>query len=327
MLAKIQHWIGVDIAKKSLDVAGLPDQNNAPKVRKFDNTSDGHQLLINQLPEKGTCLVVVESTGGYERTLAATLATAGHLVAVVNPRQVRDFAKSQKLLAKTDRLDALIIARFAEVAKPLPRSYDERREQLQELITRRRQLVEARVAEKNRQHQARCRDVVKSVQIAIDLLTKEIKRIDKAILKLIQSDEHDWRERFERAKSVPGVGDQTAAAIIAELPELGQLNRQRIASLVGVAPMNRDSGQFRGQRRIQGGRASIRSLLFMATQSAIRCSAEFSERYQDLLKRGKPKKVAITACMRKLLVTLNTMFRDGTDWQPRAKPEAAAAAT
>lgn len=313
MLSAVKLWVGIDLAKKSFEVAGLGGRS----VRSLPNTSDGHQQLIKQLPAPGSCLVVVESTGGYERSLVAALAMAGHLVAVVNPRQVRDFARSQGILAKTDRIDALVIARFAEVTQPLPLVYEQDRAHLQALIARRRQLVEHRTAELNRRQQTGFPDVAKSVQLSIDAAGKEIKRLDKKILALVHSHD-DWRERFERAKTVPGVGDQIAAALVSELPELGQLNRQKIASLVGLAPMNRDSGQTRGQRRIQGGRGDVRQLLYMGALSGIRRNPVIKQTYQRLRKQGKVFKVAITACMRKLLVILNTMFRNQTNWGARA---------
>src|SRR5919109_2926204 len=199
MLRAIKTWVGIDLAKKSFDVAGLAGRS----VRSLPNTSAGHQQLIKQLPAPGTCLIVVESTGGYERALVAAFAMAGHLVAVGNPRQVRDFARSQGILAKTDRIDALVIARFGEVTQPLPQVYEEDQAYLQALIARRRQLVEHRAAELNRRQQTGFADVAKSVQLSIDAAGKEIKRLDKKILALVQSHD-DWRERFERAPTGPG---------------------------------------------------------------------------------------------------------------------------
>lgn len=313
MLAAIKTWVGIDLAKQSFDVAGLGGRS----VPTLPNTSDGHQELINQLPAAGTSLIVVESTGGYERALVAALAMAGHLVAVVNPRQVRDFARSQGILAKTDRIDAQVIAHFAEVTQPLPQVYEQERAHLQALIARRRQLVEHRTAELNRRQQTRFRDVVKSVQQSIDAASKDIQRLDKKILALVQSND-DWRGRFERAKTVPGVGNQIASAIVSELPELGRLNRHQIASLVGLAPMNRDSGKFRGQRRIQGGRGDVRQLLYMGALNGIRSNPVIKRTYRRLRAKGKLFKVAITACMRKLLVILNTMFRNRTNWGEHA---------
>lgn len=313
MLSTIKTWVGIDLAKKSFDVAGLSGRS----VRSLPNTSDGHQQLINQLPAPGTCLVAVESTGGYERALVAALATAGQLVAVVNPRQVRDFARSQGILAKTDRIDAQVIARFTEVTQPLPQVYEQDRAHLQALVARRRQLVEHRTAELNRRQQTSFRDVAKSVQLSIDAANKDIRRLDKKILALVQSND-DWRERFERAKTVPGVGNQIATALVSELPELGRLNRHQIASLVGLAPMNRDSGQARGQRRIQGGRGDVRQLLHMGALVGIRFNPAIKRTYQRLRAKGKEHNVALTACMRKLLVILNTMFRNRTNWGEHA---------
>jgi transposase len=310
MKHSIQTFVGIDMAKKSYDVAGLEGGG----VRTFENQSDGHQSLIEQLPQPGTCLLVVESTGGYERSLVAALSTAGHFVSVVNPRPVRHFAISQGILAKTDKLDAQVIARFAQITCPLPKVYDENLQQLKELVTRRRQLVEHRTAERNRRQLAASDDVRQSLQLSIDQTNKQIRRLDKAILKLVTSDD-SWRGRFERAKTVPGVGDQTAAALVAELPELGRLNREQIAKLVGVAPLNNDSGQTSRPRRTQGGRRSLRSVLYMAALSAMRCNPVIRRFATRLHAQGKPGKVVLVACIRKLLTILNSMFRDQTDWQ------------
>lgn len=309
MLEAVQHFVGIDIAKQSCDVAGLASGG----VPKFRNTADGHQQLIAQLPAPRTCLIVMESTGGYERPLAAALAMAGHFVAVVHPKQVKHYARSRNVLAKTDRIDARMLADFARERKPLPKAYDADQEHLQALIVRRRQVVEHRVAERNRKQQAQFADVAKSLQQSIDAATKEIRRLDKEILKLVQADD-DWRERYERATSTPGIGKTVAVGLVSDLPELGRLNRTEIASLVGLAPINRDSGAYRGQRRVQGGRRDVRCLLYMATLSAIKCNPVIKRHYVRLKRQGKVSKVALTACMRKLLVILNTMFKNGTNW-------------
>lgn len=309
MLDAVTHWVGIDLAKKSFDVAGL----EGAAVRKLPNSDDGHQQLIALLPAPTTCLVVVESTGGYEQPLVIALATAGHLVAVVNPKQIRYYAKSRNVLAKTDRIDARIIADFARERRPLPKAYDADQEHLQALLGRRRQVVEHRTAERNRQQQTLFPDVAKSLQQSIDAATKEIRRLNKQILQRLKSDD-DWRERFERAQTTPGIGPTVAAGLVAELPELGQISREQIASLVGLAPMNRDSGTFRGQRRIQGGRSYVRSLLYMAVLSGLKHNPVIQSYYKRLMQKGKSSKVAMTACMRKLLVILNTMFKNRTNW-------------
>jgi transposase len=269
------------------------------------------------LPAPGTCLLVLEATGGYERTLASELVAAGHAASVVNARQVRDFAKALGLLAKTDRIDAGVIARFAQQVQPRPLAEShEKQDQLDELVGRRRQLVDLRTAESNRRETSRTEPVRQSLKRSIDTINKDVKRLDKAILKLVESHD-DWHDRFELLKSMPGVGDVTAATLLAELPELGELNRQQIAALVGVAPMNRDSGRQRGQRRIQGGRRSLRSTLYMAALTACRCNPVIRQFAQRLKAQGKAHKVVLTACIRKLLVILNTMVKTNTPWTPR----------
>lgn len=309
MLDAVHTWVGIDLAKKSFDVAGIA----GTAVQKIPNTTDGHQQLITLLPAPGTCLIVVESTGGYEQALVIALAMAEHLVAVVNPKQIRYYAKSRNVLAKTDRIDARIIADFARERRPLPKAYDADQEHLQALIVRRRQLVDHRTAERNRRQQTQFADIAKSVQQSIDAATKEIRRLDRQILERVKSDD-DWRERFERAQTTPGIGPQVAAGLVAELPELGQISREKIASLAGLAPMNRDSGAFRGQRRIQGGRSGVRRLLYMAVMSGLKHNPVIRRYYARLKRKGKSSQLAMTACMRKLLVILNTMFKTRTNW-------------
>lgn len=248
--------------------------------------------------------------------MVGELVTAGHAVSIVNPRQVRAYARAMGLLAKTDRIDALVIARFAEHVKPRPIAQThEKQAELDELVARRRQLVELRTAESNRSGLSRNKEVQRSIQESIDSIHKDLKRIEREILKLVQSND-DWQQRYELLTSVPGVGDVTATALIADLPELGRLNRQQIAALVGVAPMNRDSGQFRGHRRIQGGRAPLRASLDMAALVASRHNPILKAFADRLKAKGKKPKVVLTACMRKLLVILNTMLQTHTPWTP-----------
>ena len=306
--------VGVDVAKDKFDAATATEPWGV-----FDNAPAGYSKLVKRLPAPGSVLVVMEATGGYERVLVAALVEAGHHVAVVNPRQVRDFAKAMNILAKTDALDALVVARFGEVAKPVPKVFDKDQEELRELILRRRQLVEQRTAEINRQKTVISRIARQSLERVVNTLDVEIARIEKAMLKLVANDD-DWRAKYERLKGVPGVGQQTAATLVAELPELGQLNRQEISALVGVAPLNDDSGQKSGQRRVWGGRAGVRCTLYMAALTAMSHNPVIKEFAQRLRKKGKQAKVVITACMRKLLVILNTMLRDATDWSPRLAP-------
>jgi transposase len=305
-------FVGIDVSKDALDVHGLP----AGSASRFDNTAAGRAKLLTLLPPAGACLSVVEATGGHERDLVAEAVTAGHHIAVVNPRQVRDFAKALGLLAKTDLIDAAVIARFAETTRPVPQGYDERQEQFRELIVRRRQLLDHRTAEKNRCEMGHSPLVRKSVLKLIETLNKDLKRIEKAILQLVESND-DWRGRYKRLTSVPGVGEQTAATLMAELPELGRLNRQQVAALVGVAPFNRDSGQFQGRRTIWGGRSSVRNVLYMAALSAKKHNPVIRAFAARLLAKGKPPKLVLTACMRKLLVILNAMLRSEEMWGPR----------
>ena len=305
-------FVGIDVSKDSLDVHGLP--TGSPS--RFDNTAEGRAQLLSFLPKAGTSLSVVEATGGYERGLVADAVTAGHHIAVVNPRQVRDFAKAFNVLAKTDRIDASVIARFAETTRPEPVGYSERQEQLRELVVRRRQLIDHRTAEKNRCETARSSLVRNSVRKLIETINKDIARIDRAVVELVQSND-DWRDRYKRVSEVPGIGKQTAAVMLAELPELGHLNRQQVSSLVGVAPFNRDSGQFRGRRSIWGGRVGVRNVLYMAALSAKRSNPVIRAFAARLLAKGKPPKVVITACMRKLLTILNALLRSNERWAPR----------
>jgi len=312
MDGSITHFAGIDVSKKSLDLCLLPEDRR----QTFTHDKAGIQQLLAALPVGETCLIAVEATGGYHRNLVAELVNAAHQVAVVNPRQVRDFARGLGILAKTDRLDAHVIACFAQhvrprVAAPLSPAQAE----LEQLVTRRRQLVDLRTAELNRMQTVSSKSVRKSVQQMVDMLRKEIRRVEHDILTLLESDD-DWKAKMDRLESVPGVGPVSVASLLAELPELGQLNRQEIAALVGVAPFNRDSGRFRGKRAIWGGRASVRSVLYMAALTARRHNPILRAFANRLEAAGKPFKVVITACMRKLLIILNTMLKERTQWQP-----------
>lgn len=312
MSQNVTAFFGVDVSKKSCDVAGW-DGN---QVRSFSNTLEGCREFLAQLPAPGTCLVTFEGTGGYERTFTVELMAAGHLVAIVNPRQVRDFARAMGILAKTDKIDARVIARFSRQVEFTPKVYHEGQEALRELLTRRRQLVEARTAELNRQKQAHSAAVLHSVQRTLTALKEEIRRIDEQLAQSAKGDDQ-WKKRIEILTSAPGVGPQTALALVAEVPELGQLNRQQIAALVGVAPLNDDSGTRSGRRSVWGGRAGVRSVLYMAALSACKHNPVIRAFAARLKAAGKPAKVVLTACMRKLLVILNTMVRRHQPWEPR----------
>ena len=309
----ISNFIGIDIAKDSLEVYFLATATalNVP------NKPDGHRQLLKQFPPPGTCLIVVEATGGYERQAVAEFAVAGHQVAVVNPGQVRHFAKGKGIHAKTDRIDARVIALFGKEVQPRPRAeVSEKQTELSQLVARRRQLVELRTAENNRNETACSKDVRKSIQLIVDTLNKELKRVEKRILTLVESDD-EWKDKTDLLQSVPGVGKTTAATLLSDLPELGTLNRQEIAALVGVAPINRDSGRYHGKRSIWGGRASVRSVMYMAVITARRCNPIISAFAERLQAQGKRPKVITTACMRKLLVILNAMVRTQSQWNPQ----------
>lgn len=308
--------VGIDVAKDSLDVCLLPTE------RAFTVTNDpqGFRQLIVELPVAGSCLVVLEATGGYQRRVVAALLAAGHRVAVVNPRQVRDFARGLGILAKTDRLDARVIARFGQHTAPRPIEIgSEKQVELQELVTRRRQLVELRTAEKNRLETATSKTVRKNIRHLVEQLDKQIRQLEESIGAWVESDP-ELASKAALLQSVPGVGAVTVTSLLVGLPELGRLGRGQIAALVGVAPFNRDSGKFRGRRAIWGGRAAVRSVLYMAALTARRCNPLIRAFAQRLEAAGKPFKVVLTACMRKLLVALNTMLKHKLPWNTKLQP-------
>ena len=259
---------------------------------------------------------MLEATGGYEARLAADLAAAGLPVAVVNPRQVRDFARATGRLAKTDRIDAALLALFAERIRPEPRPMpDAQAQALAELVARRRQVVEMIVMEGNRRRCARNPKVRAAIDATLAVLRAQLAGLDGDIESAVRTSPL-WRATEDLLRSVPGIGGVTARTLIADLPELGHLDRRRLAALVGVAPVNRDSGQQRGYRAIAGGRASLRNALFMATLVAVRRNAVLKAHYDALVARGRPKKVALIACIRRLLGILNAIVRTKTPWQP-----------
>jgi transposase len=312
-----QVFIGIDVSKSSWDVHLLPEGRSFT-IRVGDGAV---QRLLDKLGSPETSLVVLEATGGFERQLVAELIDAGWSVAVVNPRQVRDFAKALGRLAKTDRIDAETLALFAQRVRPrLSVKTTEKQQELGALVHRRRQLVSLRSMEKMRQPQAVHKTATRSIDRMIKVLDQQIAALDKAISRLIETDD-DWRTKRDLIESVPGVGPTTSATLVAELPELGRLNRQEIASLTGLAPFNHDSGKYRGQRRIRGGRGTVRTTLYMAALTAKRCNEKLRAFAERLHKAGKPFKVVITACMRKLLTILNTLVRSGTPWTPHPSVE------
>lgn len=302
---------GIDVSKGKLEV-GLADEK---KVWEWANDEVGRAGLGDWVVEQKVRLVVVEASGGYEAAIVSELVDRGVAVAVVNPTRVRAFARAEGILAKTDKIDARVIARFGTTMKPQARARREQAQvQLNELVSRRRQLVLMLTAEKNRLHPA---SPAMQAHIAshIAWLQAEIETLEQQISQAIEANPA-WAETAKRVDSAPGIGFITAATLVADLPELGQLNRQKIAALVGVAPFNHESGKQRGKRRIFGGRTSVRSVLYMATLSAIKHNPVIKEFYQRLLDKDKLKKVALTACMRKLLVILNTMVKTAQDWNP-----------
>jgi transposase len=305
--------VGIDVAKESLDICLLPTE----KRWTLSNDPAGCRQLIDQLPAAGSCLIVVEATGGYQRPVVAALVTAGHNVAVVNPRQVRDFARGLGILAKTDRLDARVIALFGQHAGPRPTEIgSEKQAELRELVTRRRQLIEFRTAEQNRLETVATKIVRNNIRRLVEQLDKQIRQLEDAIGKLLESTP-ELSCKAALLKTVPGVGAVTVTTLLVELPELGRLNRQQIAALVGVAPFNRDSGKFHGRRAIWGGRAAVRSVLYMAALTARRFNPSIRAFAQRLDAAGKPFKVVLTACMRKLLVILNTMIKTRLPWNSK----------
>jgi transposase len=305
-------YVGIDVAKDILDVAVEP----GPETWRVANVPEAIETLVRQLVPRQPALIVLEATGGFEATVAAQLAAAGLPVAVVNPRQVRAFAKSLGRLAKTDRLDAQVLARFGAAVQPAARPLaDAAAERLSALCARRRQLVEMLTAELNRLPRANAA-VRPNLEAHIRWLRQQLNGLDGELSHAVRATPV-WRAKDDLLQTVQGVGRVLSVTLLAELPELGTLSRKQIAALVGVAPLNRDSGTFRGKRSTWGGRAQVRRPLYMAALVATRCNPILRAFYARLLAAGKPKKVALTACMRKLLVTLNAMLRDGTPWHPQ----------
>jgi transposase len=301
--------VGIDVSKARLDVAA------AGEYWSFTNDMDGIRKLADRLQALLPGLVVVESTGGLERGVIVELSAAGLPIALVNPGRVRDFAKSIGLLGKTDKIDAALLVRFGEATKPRPTQLPTSEEQqLSAWMTRRRQIVDMLTMEKNHLSSAHPATQA-SVQKIMDILQHELDELNRQINDFI--DHHPgFQQKEDILRSAPGVGPVTAAILLSDLPELGSMNRRKVAALVGVAPFNNDSGHHRGKRRIKGGRPSIRKVLYMATISATRHNPVIHSFYQHLLSLGKEKKVAIVACMRKLLSFLNAMIRDSRKWQP-----------
>lgn len=309
-------FVGIDVSKAQLDVAVLP---KGPQSR-VNNDRQGAAQLIRKLKPIAPSLIVIESTGGYERLVIAELLAVGLPVALVNPRQVRDFARGIGQLAKTDTIDAEVLALFAKHVQPrLLEKTPEKQAEMGQLVTRRRQLLALKNIESNRLGTTVAKLARKSLKQTIALFDKQMAQLDKEIARLIETDD-DWRDKARLLRSVPGVGPVTVATLISQLPELGFLNRAEIAALAGLAPFNRDSGKSRGKRSISGGRSGVRCALYMAALSARTCNPALRPFTKRLEAEGKPFRVAITACMRKLLITLNTMVKNQTPWNPKINP-------
>ena len=310
-------FVGIDVSKDHLDVAS---EDGALELR-VTNDEEGHGQLTRRLREASPSLIVLEATGNYQLELSIALAAAKLPVAVVNPRQVRDFAKALGFIAKTDSIDARAIARFGAAVKPQAQPLpDDEALELEALMTRRRQLIGMIASEKNRLQAlfgpAKKSWAEKSIRDTLSHLTKQLLQLDKDLQKRIECSPI-WKAKDDLLKSVPGIGKVTSLTLSIDLPELGSLNRKQIAALAGLAPLNRDSGKSLGKRQIWGGRASVRTALYMACVASLRCNPVLQELYSRLTKQArKPTKVALVACMRKLLTILNAMVRDQRPWTP-----------
>ena len=304
-------FVGVDVAKRELEIV------ERPSGARWTARNDGAGIagVVERLREAKVTLIVLEPTGGYETPVVAALSAAGLPVVVVNARQVRDFARGTGKLAKTDAIDAAVLAHFAEAVRPALRALpDELTQTLQSWVARRRQLLEMLGAEEQRLAMA-APPLRRQLQQHIEWLRAQLRDVD-AKLSTLTRNSPVWREQEDLLRTVPGVGPVLARTLLADLPELGRLSRKQIAALVGVAPLNRDSGLRRGYRAIWGGRAPVRAVLYMATVAALRCNPIIAAFYVRLCAAGKPKKVALVACMRKLLTILNAMMSRRTSWQP-----------
>jgi transposase len=307
-----ESFVGIDIAKQHLDVCVLPER----RTFQLPYGDQGLKDLIDQLLPLKPTLIVVEATGGYERRLAAELLQAELTLAVVNPARVRHLAKGHGTMAKNDRIDAYNLALFAQIVRPVPRQKTSQKQaELNDLVVRRRQLVEMIVMESNRLEPLADGCVRQSVVTIANLLREQRQEIDSKIAERLQSDDQ-WNGKVQLLRSVPGVGAVTASTLMAELPELGQLNRRAIASLAGLAPFDHDSGGWHGRRFIHGGRKSVRVVLHMATLAATRCNPLIRAFYKHLIANGKSFRCAMVACARKLLILLNTLLKENRPWNP-----------
>jgi len=305
-------YVGIDVSKARLDVALLP----SGKSFAVGNDEEGFDELLGRLEgPSDSALVVLEASGGFERPVAAALAASGIAVCVLNPRQTRDFARATGKLAKTDQLDAKALARFAEAVRPAPRTLpDAEAEEFRNILARRRQLIQMMTAEKNRLGATTSEAVARRIRAHVRWLEKELSRTDRDLDETIENSP-TLKENEALLRSVPGVGPVLCRTLLAELPELGSLSPKELSALVGVAPLNRDSGTLRGRRAVWGGRGRLREALYMGALIASRFNPHIKGFYERLVEAGKPKKVALVACMRKLLTILNAVMRERTPWR------------
>jgi transposase len=303
-------FIGIDISRDRLDMVAYP----TGQIWQYKNSKGEIAKVVVKLKGLDLKLIVMEATGGLEKLVSEALYKAGLSVAIVNPRRIRDFGRSMGILAKTDKLDAKVMAYFAAKIEPTPRAIqDEASQKLENLLTRRSQIIDITVAENNRRKQVRDKIVLRHIQDHIDWLESELKNLAAELKESIRQNPQ-FAEKVALFKSMPGVGDNLSCSLVANLGELGHLNQREISALVGVAPLNRDSGKLRGKRTIWGGRANIRKALFLPALSASRCNPVIRDLYQRLIAKGKLKKVALVACMHKMIIILNSMARNNTPW-------------
>jgi len=309
----VEKFVGIDVSKSTLDVCVEPDVQTLHV--SYDEA--GMRQVTSRLKEVNPTLIVIEATGGLEVRIATELASKGLPVAVINPRQARDFAKATGRLAKTDQVDAAVLAEFARAIRPQARPLkDADTRALDDMVSRRRQLIDIRVQETLRLGTAASKPMQKSLNKHIVWLDKQIAEIDSDLAERLHESDV-WRAKDDLLRGIPGVGPVTALTMLAKCPELGTLNRREIAALTGVAPLANDSGKHRGKRFVWGGRADVRAVLYMATVTAIRCNDPIKAFAEHLKKAGKPPKVVIVACMRKLLTIMNSMLKNNTPWNPK----------
>ncbi len=309
----MKTFVGIDVAKAHVDLFDTRTKTH----RQFENETEGIIQCTDYLISLDPELIVLENTGGYETSLAVALQSAGLPVAVVNPRRVRDFGRAVGRLAKTDRIDAMLLANYAATMKPPERPMRDRKSRfMKALVTRRHQLLKMRTAEGNRREHSHDKAIARSITAVIKMFDRELKKIEQQLQALVSASKA-LNQRVKALTSVPGIGEITAIMLVTEVPELGQLNRRQIAALIGVAPINRDSGSFRGKRMTGGGRRTVRTRLFMPTLVACHHNPVMRAFYQRLLEQGKSKMTALVAAMRKMLTIINTMLTKNEYWKPK----------